>query len=301
MVEAATALVKPSLDAGFHVQPIVPRNIDEVYRLANGIARAGWAPKSYLINPKDYSQGYSADKIALGIMHGLELDFTPIAALQSIAVINNTPQVWGDGALALVYRSRQLERFKETDIFDASNNLTKCECLVRRRGFPDEIVNDFDLNKARQAKLLGKEGPWQGFTHRMLKMRARAFSLRDGFPDILRGLKLVEEFLTVEELATLSQPAAPIIASPSPAPAQVTGAALRAQAAAALAPPAEDEQPSLLSAMEGPTLAERIAGAKTADELDAIYKAESSKPEGPDEMLSTMLAGRLSEIQGGEQ
>src|SRR5208337_216254 len=46
---------------------------------------------------------------------------------------------------------------------------------------------------AKLAGLWNKEGPWRTYPKRMLKMRARGFTLRDGFADKLKGLKSVEE------------------------------------------------------------------------------------------------------------
>src|ERR1700675_1915912 len=46
---------------------------------------------------------------------------------------------------------------------------------------------------AEQARLTQKEGPWQSYPRRMLKMRARSWTIRDGFADVLRGLHIREE------------------------------------------------------------------------------------------------------------
>jgi hypothetical protein len=46
---------------------------------------------------------------------------------------------------------------------------------------------------AEQARLTQKEGPWQSYPQRMLKMRARSWTIRDGFADVLRGLHIREE------------------------------------------------------------------------------------------------------------
>ncbi len=41
--------------------------------------------------------------------------------------------------------------------------------------------------------MLGKQGPWTQYPERMLKLRARGFTLRDAFPDVLKGIKAREE------------------------------------------------------------------------------------------------------------
>ena len=56
-----------------------------------------------------------------------------------------------------------------------------------------ELVRTFSVGDAKAAGLWGKEGPWQSYYQRMLSARARTFALRDGFPDILKGLYTAEE------------------------------------------------------------------------------------------------------------
>jgi hypothetical protein len=55
---------------------------------------------------------------------------------------------------------------------------------------------------AEQARLTRKEGPWRSYPQRMLKMRARSWTLRDGFADVLRGLHIreeVDDFIEIPE------------------------------------------------------------------------------------------------------
>ncbi len=55
------------------------------------------------------------------------------------------------------------------------------------------FVNTFSVADAKQAGLWKKSGTWTTNPKRMLKMRARAFTLRDGWPDVLKGLHSIEE------------------------------------------------------------------------------------------------------------
>ncbi|WP_460452623.1 recombinase family protein, partial [Alsobacter sp. SYSU BS001988] len=66
-------------------------------------------------------------------------------------------------------------------------------CQVRRKGERSWLVRSFDTADAIRARVWGKAGPWSEYPKRMLQMRARAFALRDGFPDVLGGLYLREE------------------------------------------------------------------------------------------------------------
>jgi hypothetical protein len=49
------------------------------------------------------------------------------------------------------------------------------------------------LAMAERAGLTRIEGPWQSYPERMLRMRARSWTMRDGFADVLRGVQLREE------------------------------------------------------------------------------------------------------------
>lgn len=167
----------PAVQAGGTISAMIPTDIDQAFRLARAIAMSGMAPKAY---------GTDENKCFVGILAGAELGLAPFQALQSIAVIGNNPAVWGDGALALVRASGLLEDFEETD---DGNEAT---CRVVRRG-ETPIIRTFSMDDAKKAGLAGKSGPWTSYPKRMRQMRARAFALRDGFADVLKGLHIAEE------------------------------------------------------------------------------------------------------------
>ena len=58
----------------------------------------------------------------------------------------------------------------------------------------------FSQNDAEIAGLWSKAGPWKQYPKRMLQMRARAFCLRDLFPDVLKGLAVAEEVVDYVEI-----------------------------------------------------------------------------------------------------
>jgi hypothetical protein len=196
---------KPALTSGGRVAAIVPTDIEQVFRLAKAIAAARWAPRSYMVDPKRQDLGYDESKIVLGVMHGMELGLTPIASLQSIAVINNVPSIWGDGALAIIQASGLLEDFKEVPL-EKDGQVIGYRCSARRKGIPTPFVQQFLLDDAAKAGLLNKDGPWQQYRARMLQMRARAWTLRAGFADVLRGLAIAEEAQDIIEVQA-KQPA----------------------------------------------------------------------------------------------
>jgi hypothetical protein len=167
---------------------LLPQSREELRELAELMALAGWAPHGY----RDAEGNYLRPRIEMAILHGASVGLGPVASVQSIAVIEGMPTIWGDGAMALIERSGLLEDMSEEYVTDDTEGLTAI-CTMRRRGRPTPVTNRFSMAMAEQAHLLEKEGPWQSYPQRMLKMRARSWTIRDGFADVLRGLHLREE------------------------------------------------------------------------------------------------------------
>ena len=168
----------PVMHAGGQVAAIVPTSFEEAYRFANLIVSANMAPKSYDRN---------TEKVMVGLLAGMEVGLSPMQSLQSIAVINNTPTLYGDGMLGLVRSSGLLEDLEETFNY-VGDDVHSATCRANRVGQETPIIRTFSLDDAERARLLSKEGPWEQYPTRMLQMRARSWALRDGFADILKGL-----------------------------------------------------------------------------------------------------------------
>lgn len=173
---------KPPLVGGGRVAAIVPQDFESAYRLATVVVKSGMSPKSL----------DTVEKATVAIMHGLELGLTPMAALQSIAVVNGMPTVYGDGLLALVRGSGLLEDIEETCEND-KDGPTIAVCKVKRAGQKSWTVQTFTRPQAQRAGLWKKAGPWTQYPSRMMQMRARSWALRDAFADVLRGINSAEE------------------------------------------------------------------------------------------------------------
>lgn len=167
---------------------LVPKSVSDVKELARMIALAEWAPDCY----RDIDGNFHQQKIELAIMHGASVGLGPIAAVQAIALLNGTPSIWGDGALSVIEHSGLLEDMVEDYEVDDEQGLVAV-CTMKRRGRATPIVTRFSLAMAEHAGLTRNEGPWQTYPERMLRMRARSWTMRDGFADVLRGLHLREE------------------------------------------------------------------------------------------------------------
>lgn len=174
------------------VKPFIPLGYGSVETYSTMLAQSGdMVPKHYERSPA---------KIAAAIYFGYEIGLLPMQALQSIAVINGKPSIYGDAALALVRGSGQMEDFEETyeggEFFNSDGSVNKnyrAVCKVTRKGAKRPTVSEFSIGDAQMAELWNKAGPWKQYPKRMLKMRARAFALRDEFTDILRGIGIAEE------------------------------------------------------------------------------------------------------------
>jgi hypothetical protein len=189
---------RPSLQAGGSIVSIVPQNLDEAFRLSTAIHQAGMAP--YGID--------TPQKIMIAMLAGLELGMPPMQGVQSIAVINNRPCMWGDALIGVVKNSGVCLYVKEWMEGDGDSRIAFCE--TKRKGEDEPVKRSFSADDAKRAGLWqtearvtkqGKNGPytkdndspWFKYPQRMLQMRARAWCLRDVYPDVLKGMQSREE------------------------------------------------------------------------------------------------------------
>ena len=84
-------------------KPLLPRSLKEALQLASLLSKSKLIPKGFE-NP---------EACLVGILYGLEVGLSPIAALQRMAIIEGRPTIWGDAALALVEASGLLVRIEE--------------------------------------------------------------------------------------------------------------------------------------------------------------------------------------------
>lgn len=159
-----------------------PKSTAEALEFASTLAKSSLIPKNFVGRPND---------VFVAMLWSHTLGIPVVQGLQYIAVINGKPSMYGDGLLAVVMNSGLLEDFKEE--YRGEGEQLTAFCTAKRKGISSPTVATFSVAEARRAGLLGKPGPWQQYTKRMLKMRARAFALRDAFPDVLAGMAVAEE------------------------------------------------------------------------------------------------------------
>jgi hypothetical protein len=170
-------------------------SIDDAFRFATMVAKSDFAPKDFKGKP---------ESCLLAIQHGSEVGLSPMQSLQSIAVINGRPTIWGDAALALVQASPVCEYVRE--YIEGEGDALVAVCEAKRRGYPAPTTVRFSVADAKKAGLWGKSGPWQQYSTRMLTLRARGFALRNAFADALRGLITAEEAQDYPATAAAPEP-----------------------------------------------------------------------------------------------
>lgn len=227
--------------------------------------------------PKDF-RGKPASCV-LAIQAGAEIGLSPMQALQSIAVVNGRPSIFGDAALAVVKASPVCEYVSESVEGDGESMVATC--TAKRRGYPEPTVVRFTVADAKKAGLWGKSGPWSQYPRRMLQMRARGFALRDAFPDALRGMVTAEE-------ASDYQPTEPAREPVTVRPKfQTTDVKTTPADVAPLTTTRLDDDPVAKAKL-------KISGAKTIDDLDAIRRRIAERlSEGS---LTSAQAGELAQM-----
>jgi hypothetical protein len=158
---------------------LAPRTLAEAMDFAKMLSESGFVPANYKGKPGD---------IVAAIQMGAEVGLSPMQALQSIAVINGRPSMWGDAVVGLVQQSGLLVHHKE--YFDKDGTAV---IEVQRKGDKEIHTVRFSQQQAVKAGLASKQGPWQQYPDRMRMWRARGYAFRDKFADVLKGLITREE------------------------------------------------------------------------------------------------------------
>ena len=171
----------------------------EVMEVCRALSKSNAIPTAYIGKP---------ESLFVAMEFGAEVGLQPMQAIQNIMVVNNRPALWGDAIPALIYNAKvpvskdgvQMGDAQLCELFDEDSSAKALNqgygrCKVKRYGRPP-LERTFSVDEAKRASLWNKAGAWSAYPGRMLQMRARGFACRDAFPDILKGLPLVEEVWT---------------------------------------------------------------------------------------------------------
>ena len=274
MTKPATAVAVPAEGAAVAPQSrpslgiLTPANLAEAMQMAEILADSSIVPKDFQGRPGN---------VLIAVQWGSEIGLQPLQAMQSIAVINGRPSIWGDAMLGLVQGSGLLDSIHE----EVSDDGKVATCTLRRRGVAHPIIRTFTMDDADRAGLSRKDGPWKQYPKRMLQLRARAFALRDGFADVLRGVAIAEEARDTPVMRDVTPEDAPSSAAEK----------VRAKVAAKKAKP------------EGPSLNEvlaRIGAAQSEAALNEVGADCGKLPDADKDQARRAYADRLSELRAAE-
>lgn len=158
----------------------IPINtLAEAFRLAEVIHKAGFAP-----------QLKSPQAVMCALLMGYELGMTPFQAARNVFMIRGKACTDVATQHALVEQSGLLAEFKIAVTGQGED--AKCVVRLRRKGRKDVVESTYTYAEAKTAGLTNSDG-WKSYPRRMVKARALGFALQDVFPDVLRGLRTVEE------------------------------------------------------------------------------------------------------------
>lgn len=157
---------------------LTPQSFEQLTSFAEIVSKSEMVPKDYVGKPGN---------IIVAVQMGAELGLKPLQSIQNISIINGRPSLWGDALIALIKNHPICESIKET--FSEDDNTAFCE--VRRKG-EEPQKRSFSISEATTAGLINKDN-WKKYPKRMIQLRARAWALRDVFPDILCGMQVAEE------------------------------------------------------------------------------------------------------------
>lgn len=169
-----------------------PASFEQAYKLAEMLARSSFVPKQFAGRPGD---------VFAAMAYGAEVGLGPLQALQSVAIINGKPALWGDGLLAVCQRHPAWGGCEE---HEPTEDAMYGECTVYRKGEKPH-TKTFSQQDAVAAGLWKKAGPWSQYPKRMLQLRARGLALRDKFSDALKGMKPAEEVLDYIDAGPLQE------------------------------------------------------------------------------------------------
>lgn len=204
-MNAHTESRMPALMTGGNVGAIIPRSVEEIWRVSKMVVEAGLAP-SALVDKKAGNDAISS--VCVAIMSGAELGLPPMVALRSFTVINGKPALYGDGLINVCRRSGRAEYIRTG--YDKSAGIGWCE--AKRNDTGEEKRVEFSLDDARHAGLYEdkpiikrknfktgewyekpNDAPWYRYPQRMAPWRAAGYCLRDLFADVLGGMPTEDE------------------------------------------------------------------------------------------------------------
>lgn len=183
--------------------PYSPRSFEGAWEMAQIVAKSRLAPS--IQTPEA-----AFVVMALGADMGMSLS----QSLRGIQVIDGKASPTADCLVACVLNSGKAEYFTEIETTPDHSTWE-----TRRKGESKPRRSTFTMEDARLAGLVRPGSGWAKFPQRMLKARAKAFLVRDVYPDLTLGLYTPEE---LQDVAAEHEPirAQVVVESVTAAPAE---------------------------------------------------------------------------------
>lgn len=266
--------VRDELAPGARPAAIIPRNFLEAQQLCQALAASSLVPKAYRSTT-------GAVDMLLVVMTGSELGIPPMAALRLFTTWDGVPRLMAEGVRAVMMMAPDIEYFEMSTCDDKH-----ATWIGKRRGRPEKSIT-WTMDRAKRAGLTGKEN-WSKYQEAMLNARASMDLGRILAPDIISGMRSLEEAQDgdfVDTTATERKPefSAPPLASGTGATITVNAAPL--QTIAPQGPP-----PGV------PDAPRRGRPTKVVDTVSA-EPATPTSPEGP--KTSPASSGSTSSVAAG--
>jgi hypothetical protein len=255
-----------------------PTNWTDLMGFCEALSKSDLVPKDFRDKPAN---------LAIAISMGNEVGLHWTHAIQSIAVINGRPSLWGDGALAVVMSSPDFEYIDENESTD-----TMGVTIIKRRGMPP-LRYEFTLEMARTAGYLTKDTYKQNLKA-MLQRRARARCMSATFADALKGIAFAEDALQEREVKGTDEPV-----TPQPK-AKAVQEKLAARKVAAAEAPATVIDGATGEVLDADTIIKKLNQATKAEELTAAADlARSIKDEAKKAEAQSAYKTSLKRIREG--
>jgi len=157
-----------------------PQTISEAMQICEMIAKSDLVPKQYCGKPNNVFIAY-----CFGSSLGLDI----MQSVRNVCVINGIPHLYGNGLRAVVLASGECEDIEE------KCTQTSATVTVTRKG-KRPVVRTFTIDDAKTAGYFNRaDSAWKHYPARMCLMRATNWALNDTFPDILRSIPTVEDYV----------------------------------------------------------------------------------------------------------
>lgn len=134
----------------------------------------------------------SPEQAASIMLKGFELGLSLTASFEFIHIIDGKPGLSPRGALALIQQSENFGGLEVKDISDTDGKPYACRVkMTRKNGFSYTI--EFTMDDAKRAGVVKGGGGWDKYPANMLRWRAIGYCADVVFPDVIGGMKRVDE------------------------------------------------------------------------------------------------------------